>query len=460
MEEKDKELMMNDKNSWIGMPIGVKEPDNASISSSKSQSYSSFRLESSPYQNPVIKHDHSINKPKRPTGLKLLDSLGWKNPLTEQRQEKTKSESLASSGVFPERKSYSPENSQRVSSPNKQSPLRNSSFPMKSPTKTIQVNPRSIAEDRVSTASQAIEREQRKLGNTTSLFSNSPKKQDASFLMTTSADFAQNSTMTFSRYDKDRNTGPLIKGKLFDDDSQILNYSSTLDTAGRSPTRGTTKPRMGHPVTVGETTKQLTNKGLSVQQLAREKEKELFALTHSPKNSARGFSSVPSNDVKDHQVSGQSSKWNTMKTSLLQKTPHSSDKKRERAERLEKRKRPWPMPTSEHYQMEYSWLAQPMVAEAARQVFYEEKEAERQKAAEEERIKKEMEEKERKLTSTFLQRVKKYNPQDVSGVNTLGNLREYEKETAHKIREERLNAKPLKHPYGWSMPNANNSITS
>jgi hypothetical protein len=48
----------------------------------------------------------------------------------------------------------------------------------------------------------------------------------------------------------------------------------------------------------------------------------------------------------------------------------------------------------------------------------------------------------------------------VSSIATLSDLRRYEKETALKIREERLNAEPIQHPYGWSTPHVNSSILS
>jgi hypothetical protein len=484
LDEKEKELLLNDKNSWIGMPIGLKDEENSSVRSSSSQSYAAFRLQSSPYHSPVVKHDHTINKPKRPTGLKLLDSLGWKNPLTEQRKEKVKEDTLATSGIFPERKISSsgtegprlpPSSSNgkvqgtRPSSPQKTVTSRGITTPQG------KVNPRSMAESRVEEASHAVEKEQRKqmkaLNSASFQSLNSPGKfVDSSFAMTNSANFPLGNTTSSGSPSRWQETGKrsLIRGNLLEDESQTFDPSDDhhhgLNSSGY---HGTTKPMMGHPITIGKTTQLLTDKGVSIQQLAREKEKELFALTHpSPTrqkpNSGERFSSssLQFTGKAPPQSPLQSSKWNTMKTSLLQKTPHSSDKKRERAERLEKRNRPWPIPKTEYYQMEYSWLAQPMVAEAAKQVYQEEKEKERLREEEEMKRKQEIEEKEKKLQSTLLQKVKKYNSQEVSKISTLKDLKEFEKETALKIREERLNAKPIQHPYGWSMPNANSSVMS
>jgi hypothetical protein len=270
---------------------------------------------------------------------------------------------------------------------------------------------------------------------------------------------------------KGSGSGGLMRGNLLEEESQTLGYSFDRQPASaglNSSYRGTAKPLMGHPVSIGKTTQQLTDKGMSIQQLAREKERELFGLTHHLKSSAPASSPSPSSSMRKEKQSPSpgagagplesSSQWKTMKASLLQKTPHSSDKKRdraERAERLEKRSRPWPVAKKEHYEMEYSWLAQPMVTEAARQVYAEEKERERERAEEEKKRRQEEKEKEKRLQRTLLQKVKKYNPQEVSEISSLRELKEFEKETALKIREERLNAKPIQHPYGWAMPPPN-----
>jgi hypothetical protein len=234
--------------------------------------------------------------------------------------------------------------------------------------------------------------------------------------------------------------------------------------------RGTAKPTMGQPISIGQTTKQLTDKSLSVQQLAREKERELFALTHSngerkKQQTQHSYSPLQTSEVKGgtknlQSPSVQSSQWNSLKSGLLEKTSHSADKKRERAAKLENRQRPWPVPTTEHYQMEYSWLAQPLVTEAAQLVYREENEREREREEAEAKKKQEREEREKKMKSTLMQKVKKYNPREVSSIATLSDLRRYEKETALKIREERLNAEPIQHPYGWSTPHVNSSILS
>jgi hypothetical protein len=122
--------VLSDKNAWIGMPIGLRDDDNASVRSSTSQSYNAARLQSSPYRHPVVKHDQSVNKPKRPTGLELLDSLGWKNPLTEQKKVKHQEHSLSTSGHFPERKV----DSEVMNSPSQRpfSPLRTNPPPKQS----------------------------------------------------------------------------------------------------------------------------------------------------------------------------------------------------------------------------------------------------------------------------------------------------------------------------------------
>ncbi len=261
---------------------------------------------------------------------------------------------------------------------------------------------------------------------------------------------------------------------------------------------------LGQPISLGQSTILLTDKSKSIQQIALEKEKELFELTHPSKVNLNSTSDFMQN-TKDTKTPAKSSKWSTVQNTSTKNNdqtkmnyryfqsshpsgPLETEGATERAGRskaksslavpststtyaatewnklisslsipmknrnkLADRERPWPVPKKEFFHTKYSWLAQPMVKDAAEQIYSKEIEEKEQLQQEIDRRLK-LEEREKKKKVPLLKRVEKYNSKQPSSIHTLKDLKQFEKEINLKIREQRLNAEPIVHPYGWTVP--------
>ena len=285
---------------------------------------------------------------------------------------------------------------------------------------------------------------------------------------------------------------------------------STLPIASGVKVRGATKPVMGLPTTVGSVTAALAGAAgrRSIQGLALAQERQLLHLTQDDPTSQQGGSLSLSNrhqhqySVSDMSLLGSpspkrprhdthtnsppspspstycpgNSSWSRLRSDVSSLTgPRTAGgflSARSGAGNTRKhedvwshtlhgqesyggggggktgqggRERPWPVRTKTHFKMKYSWLAQPMLQEAAGQVYSEEMRLKKEREAAE-LAKKNV--KAKKLP--FLQRLRAYNEDDVSTVSSLTQLQAFQKTTALSIRDERLRAEPLKHPYPWA----------
>jgi hypothetical protein len=268
--------------------------------------------------------------------------------------------------------------------------------------------------------------------------------------------------------------------------------------------RGAIKPTMGRPTTVGSITEELATGKRSIQAIARAQEKHLLHLTQDPgmehdmssahhdhDHAARSVGGNSFFSTSDHTTNSprpkgkqsggsvyepNTSAWSKLRSDVSTLTGHSKKSKgtfdgtwsgtlhgmesmgmgssvgrngdhtaTSPTKKARDYDKPWGVRTTTHFKMRYSWMAQPMLQEAAGQVYQDEMLQKRQREAAELARKNA-----KKKKVPFLQRLKNYNASDVSTVSSLTELRNFQKVTSLSIRDERLRADPLHHPYPWA----------
>jgi hypothetical protein len=468
----------------VGFPIALLTAEEAKAP--PSDRLIAFKTHS-PYNRPVIKHDSTLNEPKRLSGLETLHALGWQNPLKDAAVSRSKEQAIAGSGVFPTGNNFRNlvDTSHRKSS----SPQRGSS-PSRS-RETSVLPPRTVALTKVRLADEGTLKQASTRDS--SLRESLSRALDSNALVGSgpfhpeSLKFANSENRSPVSYPSLGTEAPFsIKGWGYtplQESEQTLSADSAEKVKGATasyPQRGAVKPIMGEPVHAGEITRLLADPSVSVQELGRRTEKELLHLTHdSPgKKSVQSRSHPPSpgnSYFKDtqqapsvsHQLTAASSAWSKLRSNVSSisgskrlashsgsevsrhqdgdfgvHTVHMTKQKKD----LDSRERPWPVTSKQHFKLQYSWLSQPMVQEAATQIYSED--AEQQRKRKEEEAKAAAAAKKKKKLP-FLQKLKQYNKDDVSSISTLTDLKEFERITALNIRNERLQAKSLEHPYPW-----------
>eukprot|EP00602_Paraphysomonas_sp_CaronLab_P011458 CAMPEP_0185043294 /NCGR_PEP_ID=MMETSP1103-20130426/42824_1 /TAXON_ID=36769 /ORGANISM="Paraphysomonas bandaiensis, Strain Caron Lab Isolate" /LENGTH=547 /DNA_ID=CAMNT_0027583453 /DNA_START=677 /DNA_END=2321 /DNA_ORIENTATION=+ len=450
--KREKDLLLRDKNAWVGFPVDIMTAEEAK--KPIPDRILEFR-HTSPYRVPVIAHDDTLHAPKRLTGLQTLYALGWKNPLQEEnqtlrgvqcdwatdfvrpwmeesaarREEKKREDINFSTGVFKASRTTSPIKKGKSNDPI----LDNES---------VSIQPRAIAQARVRSAELA---------------------SSVPLPITLNGSLA-------------RSQGEYIGVSQVVDSPTKSNSleSKTFQGPGRevvSPQRGAVKPVVGQPIAIGPLTEELASGKRSIQALARAEEKKLLHLTQDNPtylpvhhqgiaSGNRYFRDVSTNSPRPvgDQLKSASSAWQKLRSdvsTITYGTKTRSDISSRhpmgefgvhmpREDRLEKRTRPWPVKPRRYFKLQYSWLPEHMVQEAAAEIYTDDAELIRQKQAEEEAA---LHAKKKKLP--FLVQLQAYNTDDVSTISTLTGLREFERKTALSIRDERLRAEPLNHPYPW-----------
>jgi hypothetical protein len=79
--QKELRLLMNDKNAWVGIPVAVVPKEE--VRKELPIRVQAFKA-TTPYNVRIVKKEQTVVQPKRLTGLQTLQSLGWKNPLTDK----------------------------------------------------------------------------------------------------------------------------------------------------------------------------------------------------------------------------------------------------------------------------------------------------------------------------------------------------------------------------------------
>ncbi len=248
------------------------------------------------------------------------------------------------------------------------------------------------------------------------------------------------------------------------------------------PQRGAVKSVPG--VTTGKLkaaiVQELENNGNPIPLVARREEKRLLHLTAKPSSPSKdwresawgklkmevskssGISPALSHSISKGQISSKSvdsksaselaPKYIPSASQLTLQTgtemgegegEDSSPAKRH-ADGTLVRNTPWPQKISTHFKFQYTWVPQPLVKAAATDVYISNDATTRklQKEREEnERVEREMRRRKARPPLSLLK--------EESTVSTLTEMYVHDKAWKMKLRQQRLEAKPLTHPYHW-----------
>ncbi len=429
--EKEKNILLNDNNAWIGIPIAstsnvLTENTTASGASFTNRKfkkiYDSLKT-SSPFSVPVIAPDHTINRPPKLTGVKLLRALGWISPL--------ETTSKTSNGVD-----------------------NISGFKSVSESRDVTVR-KEASWNHVSHLLDQADSDNNINNNI--MLSNTNQNNIASKTLSSS---------------KETESMSLSNNKLFSSNKDVQS-DFPVDHLGNItlPTRGAQKFTRGITAKNRETAlrSHLLESNQAIPILARSHEKQLLHMTAEQLSSSSNFMyasmqfSAPLQIIDDNgsrTIENNSSKsaWSKLKSDVNKRKVGEGDKSKHDFNALQMsmmtqdnvtwlsnpvmekkiRSTVWPQIKQTHYKFKYTWIPQPMIQDAAKDLYLS------PKPSKEELAKQADEESKRRLRKSKLTALK-----DESTVSSLTEMYEYEEKRQQKLREVRLQAEKLKHPYHW-----------